>query len=113
MSSTTKGILALAGALALAATLGSTAASAGSRSIERNGPHGGSQSVTRERSFDREQGVYSGERSRLLTSADGRTLSTSRTVEGSAGGALVTREVIGPEGKAYSRSRSYARPDSP
>lgn len=77
------------------------------RSVERQGPAGRSLEAQRSRSYDPETGTYQGGASRTVTGVDGQTASRSREVIREDGQATVTRETTGPNGQTstYQRSR--------
>lgn len=77
------------------------------RSVQRQGPAGRSLEAQRSRSYDPETGTYQGGASRTVTGAEGQTASRSREVTREDGQATVTRQITGPNGQTstYQRSR--------
>lgn len=77
------------------------------RSVQRQGPAGRSLEGQRSRRYDPETGTYQGSASRTVTGIDGQTASRSREVTREDGQATVTRQITGPNGRTstYQRSR--------
>lgn len=77
------------------------------RSVQRQGPAGRSLEAQRSRSYDPETGTYQGSASRTVTGVDGQSASSSREATREDGQATVTRQVTGPNGQTstYQRSR--------
>lgn len=77
------------------------------RSVQRQGPAGRSLEAQRSRGYDPETGTYQGSASRTVTGVDGQTASRSREVTREDGQATVTRQITGPNGRTstYQRSR--------
>lgn len=77
------------------------------RSVQRQGPAGRSLEAQRSRSYDPETGTYQGSASRSVTGVNGQSASRSREVTREGGQATVTRQTTGPNGQTstYERSR--------
>lgn len=77
------------------------------RSVDRQYANGAASSGSRTRSYDETTGAYSADRSRSWTGAAGQTASRSRSVTRDDGHATITRQASGPQGQSYGYQRSH------